>query len=62
MQYKHDVVKSVDDVTTLMMLVSLYHHNEKKLGPKFSKLYVFFEVQLIYHWTDYAVGMNLHTV
>ena len=41
---KHDVMKIADDVSTLMMLMSLYHCNEKRLGLKFSKFYVFLEI------------------
>ena len=41
MQSKHEVMRIVDDVSTLMTLMSLYHCSEKKLGLKFTKLYVF---------------------
>ena len=45
MQSKHNVMRIVDDVSTLMTLMSLYHCSEKKLGLKFTKFYVFLEVQ-----------------
>ena len=44
MQSKHDVMKTFDDVWTLMKLTSLYHGYEKKIGIKFSKCYVFFKL------------------
>ena len=62
MQSKHDVIRIVDDVSTLMTLTSLYHCSEKKLILKFMKLYVFLEVQHLYHCKDYAIGTNSHTV
>ena len=62
MQSKHDVMRIVDDVSTLVTLTSLYHSSEKKLGLKFTKFYVFLEVQHLYHCIDYAIGTNLHTV
>ena len=46
MQSKHDVTRIIDDVSTLMTLMSLYHSSEKKLGLKFTKFYVFLEVFL----------------
>ena len=62
MQSKHDVMRIVDDVSTLMTLTSLNHCSEKKLGLKFTKFYVFLEVQHLYHCIDYAIGTNSHTV
>ena len=62
MQSKHDVMKIVDDVSTLMALTSLYHCSEKKLGLKFTKFNVFLEVQHLYHCIDYALGNNSHIV
>ena len=57
-QSKHDVMSIVDDVSTLMTLTSLYHTCEKKLGLKFTKLYVFLEVQHLYH----CIGTHSHSV
>ena len=62
MQSKHGVMRIVDDVFTLMTLTSLYHCSEKKPGLKFTKLYVFLEVQHLSHCIDYATGTNSHTV
>ena len=62
MQIKHDVMKIVDDVSTLMKLTSLYICNKKKLGLKFTKLYVFIEVQHLYQCIDCAIGTHSHTV
>ena len=45
MRFKHDVMGIVDGVSTMMTLTSLYICNEKKLGLKFTKFYVFLEVQ-----------------
>ena len=61
-QSKHDVMRIVDDVSTLMTLTSLYHCNEKKLELKFTKFYMFLEVQHLNHCIDYAIGTNPHTV
>ena len=55
-------MKIVDDVLMLMTLTSLYHCDEKKQGPKFSKFFVFLEVQYLYHFIDYAIGTTSHTV
>ena len=55
-------MRIADDVSTLMTLTSLYHCSEKKLGLKFTKFYVFLEVQHLYHCIDYAIGTNSHTV
>ena len=60
MQSKHDVMRTVDDVSTLM--TSLHDCSEKKLGLKFTKFYVFLEVQHLYHCIDYAIGTDSHTV
>ena len=40
-QSKNDVMRIVDDVLTLATLTSLYVCNEKKLGLKCTKFYVF---------------------
>ena len=45
-------MRIVDDVSTSMSLTSLYICNEKKLGLKFTKFYVFLEVQHLYHCID----------
>ena len=62
MQSKHDVMRFVDDVFTLMTLTSLYHCSKKKLGLEFTKFYLFIEVQHPNHCRDYAIGTNSHTV
>ena len=62
MQSKHDVMRIVDDVSTLMTLTSLYQCSEKSLGLKFTKMYAYFEVQHLYHCIDYAIGTNSRTV
>ena len=61
---KHDFMRIVDDVSnsTLMMLTSLYHCSEKKLGLTFTKVNAFLEVQHLYHCIDYAIGTHSHTV
>ena len=60
MQSKHDVMKNIDDVSTLMMLTSLYLSNKKKLGLKLSKFFVFLGVQYLYRCTNYAIATNSH--
>ena len=51
-QSKHDVMRIVDDVSTLMTLTSLYICNENNLGLNFTKSYAFLEVQHLYHCID----------
>ena len=62
MQSEHEGMRIVDDVSKLMMLTSLYHCNEKKLELKFTKFYMFLEVQHLNHCIDYAIDTNSHTV
>ena len=62
MQSKHNVMRIVDDVSTLMTLTSLYICNEKKLGLKFTKFYVFLEIQHLYHCIECAIGTISHSV
>ena len=57
MQSEHDAMKNVDGVSTLMMLMSLYHCNEKKLLIN-SKI----SMCSVCHCSDFAIGTNSHTV
>ena len=45
-QSKHDFLGIVDDVSTLMMLTSLYHCSEKKPGLKFQNFMCFLKFNI----------------